>query len=203
MDSGRMFCGIIFSIFLIYSIKEIFVETSAEKEIPVTKVGLSSKIGPTLKFYYCYSCGYRKAFDEYSAILHKKYPEISIEGGNYEPPGYSMFVAKFVGLGKLLVIVCILSGINLFRYFGQEAPPSWWVWCVENKLYACLMIFFLSNALEGHLVSTGAFEISLNDMPVWSKLETGRIPQPPELFQIIDNHMQFDDTIELKPGFAK
>jgi uncharacterized membrane protein len=68
----------------------------------------------------------------------------------------------FQGLGKLLVIVCILSGINMFRYFGQDAPPSWWVWCVENKLYACLMIFFLSNALEGHLVSTGAFEISLN-----------------------------------------
>lgn len=29
------------------------------------------------------------------------------------------------------------------------------------------------------------------DVPVWSKLETGRIPQPPELFQIIDSHMQF------------
>ncbi len=25
-------------------------------------------------------------------------------------------------------------------------------------------------------------------MPVWSKIESGRIPQPPELFQIIDNH---------------
>lgn len=40
-------------------------------------------------------------------------------------------------------------------------------------------------------------------MPVWSKLETGRIPQPPELFQIIDNHMQFDDSVKIKPGFAK
>ncbi|KAG8319418.1 hypothetical protein J6590_092095 [Homalodisca vitripennis] len=136
-----------------------------------------------------YSCGYRKAFDEYTAILHKKYPEISIEGGNYEPPGYSMHLAKFLGLGKLLVIVCILTGLNPFRYAGGDTP-TWWLWCVENKLYACLMIFFLCNALEGHLVSTGAFEISLNDMPVWSKLETGRIPQPPELFQIIDNHMQ-------------
>lgn len=30
----------------------------------------------------------------------------------------------------------------------------------------------------------------ITDVPVWSKLETGRIPQPQELFQIIDNHMQ-------------
>jgi selT/selW/selH-like putative selenoprotein len=35
------------------------------------------------------------------------------------------------------------------------------------------------------LISTGAFEISLNDMPLWSKLESGRIPQPGELLQII------------------
>jgi len=40
-------------------------------------------------------------------------------------------------------------------------------------------------------------------VPVWSKLETGRIPQPPELFQIIDNQLQFQTKVELKPGFAK
>lgn len=28
------------------------------------------------------------------------------------------------------------------------------------------------------------------DVPVWSKLETGRIPSPQEMFQIIDNHMR-------------
>lgn len=60
------------------------------------------------------------------------------------------------------MIVFILTSFNPFRYFGQDAPPTWWIWCIENKLYACLMIFFLCNALEGHLVSTGAFEISLN-----------------------------------------
>lgn len=38
------------------------------------------------------------------------------------------------------------------------------------------------------LVSSGAFEISFNDIPVWSKLETGRIPSPQELFNIIDSH---------------
>lgn len=80
------------------------------------------------------------------------------------------------------------------------------------------MLFFLCNAIEGQLIASGAFEILLNgnkmnlitlsnessynfltsnhafifaDVPVWSKLETGRIPQPPELFQIIDSHMQF------------
>lgn len=44
------------------------------------------------------------------------------------------------------------------------------------------------------LISSGAFEISINDIPVWSKLETGRIPSPQELFQIIDSHINVFST---------
>lgn len=35
------------------------------------------------------------------------------------------------------------------------------------------------------------FIFLLTDVPVWSKLETGRIPSPQEMFQIIENHMRF------------
>lgn len=94
---------------------------------------------------------------------------------------------------KLLFIVMIVANINMWEWLGQETP-SWWTWFTTNKIYACMMVFFLCNAVEGQLVSTGAFEISFNDVPVWSKLETGRIPQPPELFQIIDNHVRFNQN---------
>lgn len=59
-----------------------------------------------------------------------------------------------------------------------------------------MMLFFLCNLIEGQLIQSGAFEITLNDVPVWSKLETGRIPQPAELFHIIDTHLQFENNIE-------
>ena len=55
-----------------------------------------------------------------------------------------------------------------------------------------LPFFFLSNAVETQLVSTGAFEITVDKMPVWSKIESGRIPQPPELFQIVDTHLKMN-----------
>lgn len=32
------------------------------------------------------------------------------------------------------------------------------------------------------------------DVPVWSKLETGRIPSASEMFQIVENHMRFGPT---------
>ena len=37
---------------------------------------------------------------------------------------------------------------------------GWYSWLIENKMYACLMIFFLANAVETQLISTGAFEVS-------------------------------------------
>ena len=33
------------------------------------------------------------------------------------------------------------------------------------QTYACILCFFLSNTIEGQLISTGAFEISFNGKP--------------------------------------
>lgn len=60
------------------------------------------------------------------------------------------------------------------------------------------------DMLEAQLISSGAFEISLNDIPIWSKLATGRIPSPQELFSIIESHLQFTDNfLEKNPEFVK
>ena len=115
----------------------------------------------------------------------------------------------------------MVAGVNPFEYLGLQTPSAW-QWAQENKFYACLMTFFLCNAVEGQLISTGAFEIQFNgknllhilfstiwpkmsvwhfsDVPLWSKLETGRIPQPPELFQMIDNNLNMNPNLRIKPA---
>jgi len=167
------------------------VNSIKEPEAPAMK--MSKIMGPSLRFLYCYSWGYRKVFEQYATMLHDRYPGISILGDNYPPPTWRQYVAHILGLTKILLVLCVVGNVNLFSMFGQPTP-SFWTWLSGNKLYGCLMIFFLSNAIEGQLISTGAFEIQFNDMPVWSKLETGRIPQPPELYQIIDNHIRLDQS---------
>ncbi|KAL6421255.1 hypothetical protein ACFW04_011970 [Cataglyphis niger] len=169
----------ILAILLVHSID------ANSEEVPLTKFG--AKTGPTLRFFYCYSCGYRKAFEQYVSILKEKYPELHIEGENFNPSGYNMLIAKVLGTLKILVIVLIISGVD----FGLP-QTSVWQWCISNRFYSCVLIFLLCNAVEGQLISSGAFEIHLNDVPVWSKLETGRIPRPLELFQIIDFHLDPD-----------
>uniref|UniRef100_A0A336KAD9 CSON006411 protein n=1 Tax=Culicoides sonorensis TaxID=179676 RepID=A0A336KAD9_CULSO len=188
------------SVFL-YNINKCEAENT---DIPLTK--FSFQAAPTVSFLYCYSCGYRKAFDEYSNILHEKYPELQIKGGNYDPPGLNLYFSRFIMISKLLFIIAIMSAFDFWATFGMQSP-SWWTWCTTNKVYASMMVFFLGNMIEAQLISSGAFEISFNDVPIWSKLSTGRIPAPQELFQIIDSQigMLQDGTEALKrnPDFVK
>ena len=192
--SNRLLLGLT-GFLIILAFSDIFgsksTEVSAHKEVPPPPNFAKLMVGPSIKFLYCYSWGYRKVFEQYSGILQQKYPTLTIEGDNYPPPNWRLQLAQTLGYLKLALIVCILATFNPFPMMGMDTPSPF-MRALENKMYACMMLFFICNAVESQLVSTGAFEISVDNMPVWSKLESGRIPQPPELFQIIDNHLQMN-----------
>ncbi|RVE61673.1 hypothetical protein OJAV_G00174800 [Oryzias javanicus] len=122
---------------------------------------------------YFGSCveGYKRVFEEYTQALYQRYPDIRIEGENYLRIPMYRHVASFLSMFKLLVIGVIIIGKDPFALFGMQAP-GFWEWGQGNKIYACMMVFFFSNMIENQLLSTGAFEITLNDVPVWSKLES-------------------------------
>ncbi|CAG5130367.1 unnamed protein product [Candidula unifasciata] len=99
-------------------------------------------------------------------------------------------LAQALGILKFVLIGLVVTGYNPFPLLNLQTPSSF-TWAINNKMYACLMLFFISNAIEGQLISTGAFEVSFNDVPIWSKLETGRIPSPGEMVEIIENHLRY------------
>ncbi|KAG9272171.1 selenoprotein T2-like [Astyanax mexicanus] len=147
--------------------------------------------GPLLKFQYC------KVFQEYSRSISQLYPDIRIEGENYPPKPLNKYAANFISYFKLLAIALVVTGQNPFQMLGMETPRIW-SWGQENKIFSCLMAFFLSNMLETHFLSTGAFEITLNDVPIWSKLQSGYVPNIQELFNILDNHLKMNQVDKLK-----
>jgi len=108
---------------------------------------------------------------------------------NYPPPPVREYAAQALSFIKLALIVCIAVGQNPFTWLNMTTPSAFY-WAMNNKIFACMMLFFIGNAVESQLVSTGAFEITFNDVPVWSKLETGRIPSGQEMFEIIENNMR-------------
>nr|AVA09701.1 putative effector protein [Heterodera avenae] len=143
---------------------------------------------PPVKFAFCVSCGYRQAYEQFAQILREKYPGIDVHGENY-PPGILRAVgAQILGIVKIALIVCVVSGRSPFPALGLDTP-TFFQWMLSNRLSAALMLFLFSNAIEGMLQSTGAFEIYIESDLIWSKLESGRVPSPPELIQAIDSHL--------------
>uniref|UniRef100_A0A915DH52 SelT-like protein n=1 Tax=Ditylenchus dipsaci TaxID=166011 RepID=A0A915DH52_9BILA len=143
---------------------------------------------PPVRFAYCVSCGYRQAFDQFSQIIQEKYPGVVIEGANFPPTQIKAFVSQFIGVAKIALIVMVIVGRDPFASMGI-ATPGIFNWMLSNKLSSCLMLFMLSNSIEGMMMSTGAFEIYLGEEQIWSKLESGRVPSPVELIQAIDSSL--------------
>lgn len=196
-ENSRYFLGGLFVLFLAFSAREMFSDNEGPfvKEIPKTSFK-HTFAGPTLKVLYCISWGYRKAFEQYASIIQDKYPEITVLGDTFPPPSFRMYLASIVGIVKWCLIAMVLANFNPFIAVGINTP-NFFLWMIENRMFACLMTFFLSNTIEGQLISTGAFEVIFNDVPVWSKIQTGRFPSPPELFQIIENHKLIRSTSSL------
>ena len=72
-------------------------------------------------------------FEDYSARLRHRYPELQIEGGNFPPPTINNYIAKFLGVTKLLLIAMVVTGINPFTALNMDVPGVV-TWAYENKV---------------------------------------------------------------------
>jgi len=121
-------------------------------------------------------------------MIRQRYPEneIKVEVMNHPVPQMRQTVSTIFSLFKFAFIMCALMNYDPSPLLGMSEPPGILLWAWENKGYACMMAFFIGNAIENTLVSTGAFEIYLQDEKLWSKLETGRIPSQGEMFHMLE-----------------
>uniref|UniRef100_A0A0N5C758 SelT-like protein n=1 Tax=Strongyloides papillosus TaxID=174720 RepID=A0A0N5C758_STREA len=154
-------------------------------------VAIHSKKLPPVRFEFCVSCGYKQAFEQFSSVIREKYPNIEIHGENYPPVYWKSLTAHVVGIAKFAFIFLIISGKDPLLILGISLP-SLSNWYMNNKISSCMMIFMLSNLIEGMMMSTGAFEIYLGDEKVWSKLESGRVPSPSELITILTQSLEIN-----------
>lgn len=110
-------------------------------------------------------------------------------------------IASVVSMFKWVSLVFIVMGekVKIWDMIGMP-PPSVYTWTQNNKIVACMGVFFVSNGIENALIQTGAFEVELNGMPIWSKLKSGRVPSGNEIFEIIENQLKLSPN-EFKGEF--
>jgi len=110
-------------------------------------------------------------------MLQREFPRMQFSGGVFNPGDLRVAAAQ-------LMQMSFFGGLGLLTLGKGLLPERWQEALAQNQL-AAFGGLFVMNMLAGQLVNTGAFEISYDGTPVWSKLETGRFPQPAELIEAV------------------
>lgn len=189
--------AIVFGLFLYLTYKDLFygqVASDSKYIQPIEGSKFSDNVGelnshraPEVRFQYCQSCGYRQAYEQHARILERRFPNIKVYGEIHQPSWLKGKICSLLSIFKIVAILLICIEMNPFSYFGMSTPDLWGR-ATQHKAYSVAIILFLSNAIESNMMSTGGFEIFYNDIPIWSKLESTRIPDPMELIDIVESH---------------
>lgn len=108
-------------------------------------------------------------------FLEDAYPQITtINSEQYPPPAAGLFAQQLAGVAQIATIALMIGGEGLFRVLGAPVP-AWYGGFKDNKMMAFGVVWMANNVAAG-LVATGAFEIVVGEDIIFSKLETGRLP---------------------------
>jgi len=116
--------------------------------------------------------------------LQNYFPEAHIEGGIYPPPQINQMIATvaqylfFIGLILIFFGETIAANVNIPKV--REICDM----IAQNKMQTFIALYVI-NLIGSNLLSTGAFEVYVQDELIWSKIETGTLPNNQYLLQEI------------------
>lgn len=77
----------------------------------------------------------------------------------------------------------LFLGGTIFQALGIRQPPRWFNELKENQMGVIFGLFML-NSFAASSLSTGAFEVEVDGVTVFSKLEVGRMPNQQDLANV-------------------
>jgi len=120
--------------------------------------------------------------------LLARHPGLKIEGDNFPATPLRRLISALVFYIKMPLILILVTGTKFFEVSGI-AVPEWYAGAQENKLMTIVGLFFIGNMVETSMLSSGAFEITVNGEPVWSKMETGYLPSLEHLVSLVEDKL--------------
>jgi len=105
--------------------------------------------------------------------MRAEFPYVKFSGDIFHPGDLQVAAAQLLQM--------VFFGGLAVTLLGRGLLPEPAAKFLEGNQMMVLGGLFLCNIVAGNLLNTGAFEISYNEAPVWSKIETGRFPQMHEL----------------------
>lgn len=77
-----------------------------------------------------------------------------------------------------------MFGDRIFPAIGIVPPPLYYT-AKEKQWMVIIASYFITNQVSSYLLNSGAFEVYLNEDLVYSKLSTGKMPDPLVILGII------------------
>eukprot|EP00850_Spirogloea_muscicola_P011986 SM000076S21807 [mRNA] locus=s76:375666:376769:+ [translate_table: standard] len=124
---------------------------------------------------------------QYRRALLAAFPNVEVTLANYPPPPHKALLANAVQVAQLGGVALSLGGDYAFRALGLAQPPAWYQAMTRNRLGYAAGFWLGGNVVINSLVSTGAFEVSLDGHQVFSKLQAGKVPSERELTMRVGN----------------
>jgi selT/selW/selH-like putative selenoprotein len=124
----------------------------------------------------------RGAFNQVQQLVAQRYPHIEVIGSTYPIPPLNAALAEAATIARSAVLALALAGDAVLNFLNMRVPQLYVDNVAPNRFGWCIGAWFLGNMLNNQLTGTGAFEIFADEKLVFSKLQTGRLPNLEELW---------------------
>ena len=117
--------------------------------------------------------------------MHQQFPELEgrVTGDNLPPPPWVLFLLKVLSGLQLAGLALVVLGRNAFSLLGFSTIPSWYHTIEKNGVQFAILVYLLLPQVLSSYLTTGAFEIELDGVTIFSKIKTGRLPQFADLVE--------------------
>ena len=122
---------------------------------------------------------------EIENIMKRNFKNVIVNGEEYPLTSLRKTLSYSI-IGFQFLIFSLLILINVIKPILTSIIPNNIIdWIGENKLRTFFLTFVLGNFIQNQIYNTGAFEIFYNGQQIWSKLDTGDVPNINDLIQML------------------
>jgi len=107
-----------------------------------------------------------------------------VVGSVYPPGPFKSFIAQMCSIIFLVGLATMIAGRFLGESLNIAALTDLARKMNENQMQS-IMLIFMANIIGGQMLATGAFEIFLEDDLIFSKIQTGGLPQLDQIVEIV------------------
>ncbi|KAL7505948.1 hypothetical protein ACHAXN_003325 [Cyclotella atomus] len=132
----------------------------------------------------------RANFLRLKELLRSEFPGqwSGIEGANYPVPEWTKLAGNIISALQMFVMVLVLVGDSIWTYIPgfSRGPPEIYYKMKENPAFVLIVVFLVIPSYVQSFANSGAFEVFLDDKLIYSKLETGRMPNVVEIIKALE-----------------